>query len=123
MKRIIGLALLLLVLYLLFWPIDLQPEKWDPPKPPALESEYAVNELLKGVERKFEGICLQCEDVAIDKDHLEVTALRQVDGVRWTEDLRPNGRGDALGHGLDVLLPHPPPLPDPQLRHGAPKPL
>ena len=68
MKNLFKTVLLLIILYLLFFPIDIQPEKWDSQPVPALEGEYASNNILKKIERQFEGVCLQCEDVAIDSN-------------------------------------------------------
>jgi sugar lactone lactonase YvrE len=52
-RRRIGLGFLLVLLalfgYLLFWPVDVDPEDWSPPKAPELTGPYAKNDALKGV--------------------------------------------------------------------------
>jgi sugar lactone lactonase YvrE len=57
---------ILLVLYLLFWPVPIDPAAWTPPVAPALEGEYAVNDVLAGVERLESGMGSPIEGVAID---------------------------------------------------------
>ena len=64
--RFLGALFLLLVLYLLFFPVPIEPAAWSPSPAPAMEGDYAVNEKLKDIEQLFSGFCPQCEDVAID---------------------------------------------------------
>lgn len=66
MKKLLTVLFLLAVLYLLFYPVDVVPEKWLPERPPALEGDFAVNDALKAAVRIHEGICFRCEDVAPD---------------------------------------------------------
>ncbi|MCP4123453.1 MAG: strictosidine synthase family protein [Bacteroidetes bacterium] len=68
MKKLLAAIVILVLLYLLFYPIDVQPEKWTPPKAPELTGIYQQNEMLSSIERNFEGVCLQCEDVAVDSN-------------------------------------------------------
>jgi len=68
MKKVLVTIVVLLLLYLLFYPIDIQPENWDPPKAPELTGIYEQNDVLKNIQRRCEGICLQCEDVAVDSN-------------------------------------------------------
>src|SRR5205814_1026425 len=65
-KRLSVAAVALLVAYLLFWPVDLDPEAWTPPAPPALEGPYQQNTLLRTTERIGKGAGHAPEDVAID---------------------------------------------------------
>ena len=55
MKRPITLALVSLValvaLYLLLWPVKVEPAAWEPPAAPPLAGDFAPNERLAAVER------------------------------------------------------------------------
>ena len=69
MKKIIKLLAVLIVLviiYLLIWPVSIDPVAWTPPEAPALEGQYAANDYLKDVERIGVGMGIGPEDVAID---------------------------------------------------------
>jgi sugar lactone lactonase YvrE len=59
---VIGLPLL----YLLFWPVPIDPAAWTPPEAPALEGVYEPNNRLASAERLGKGACIGPEDVAID---------------------------------------------------------
>ena len=68
MKRVLqALALLfsLAILYLLFWPIALQPQVWNAPPNPGYTGMFAENTLLQSVQIRHLA-CLACEDVAVD---------------------------------------------------------
>jgi sugar lactone lactonase YvrE len=69
MKKIV-LALLvplgLLLAYLFFWPVPIEPVAWQAPPAPGLEGQYAVNDRLAGVERIGEGAAVGPEDVDVD---------------------------------------------------------
>lgn len=54
------------ILYLLFWPVPINPSKWVPPENPGLVGVYAENDKLNSLERLFDEECIECEDVAID---------------------------------------------------------
>jgi sugar lactone lactonase YvrE len=58
--------LIVLLLYLLFWPVSIDPAAWTPPEAPALEGVYEPNYLLASVERLGEGAGIGPEDVAVD---------------------------------------------------------
>lgn len=67
---IIGLLAIvgLLVLYLLLWPVPIDPAAWTPPKAPALTGIYQVNNQLAAVQKLGKGACRGPEDVAIDAE-------------------------------------------------------
>jgi sugar lactone lactonase YvrE len=52
-KTLLTLAVLLgaALIYLLAWPVPVEPVAWTPPPAPALEGPYAANDKLKAVER------------------------------------------------------------------------
>jgi sugar lactone lactonase YvrE len=47
--RWLGLAVMLLVAYLLFWPVPIEPVAWRAPRSPGYAGPYAPNERLAGV--------------------------------------------------------------------------
>lgn len=55
-----------ILLYLLFWPVEIDPAAWTPPEPPELTGVYAVNNELATIEKLAEGHGVGPEDVAID---------------------------------------------------------
>lgn len=59
-------GLLALTLYLLFWPVGVEPIAWRPPPDPGLTGPYAVNRRLGGVERIELDGSVGPEDVAVD---------------------------------------------------------
>lgn len=56
----------LLFLYLLFWPVPIDPVAWTPPEPPTLSNVYQPNNRLAAVERLGVGAGVGPEDVAVD---------------------------------------------------------
>jgi sugar lactone lactonase YvrE len=66
--RVAGAMLAVVVLYLLLWPVAIDPAPWNPPPAPALEGAYAVNESLRVAERLGVGVGVGPEDVAIDSE-------------------------------------------------------
>lgn len=73
MKKIgIGLVLLLalVIAYLCFWPVPIEPVAWQSPPAPALEGAYEPNDLLANVERLGEGAGIGPEDVDVDAQGL-----------------------------------------------------
>lgn len=71
MKRIgLGLLLLLALLlaYLFFWPVPIEPVAWQAPEAPKLEGPYAVNDYLAQAERIGEGEGAGPEDVEVDRE-------------------------------------------------------
>lgn len=64
--RYVVIVLALFVLYLLLWPVEIDPVAWQPPKAPEMAGRYAPNDKLKSVERLGEGAGVGPEDVAID---------------------------------------------------------
>ncbi len=86
MKRILLVLLALLVLYLLVWPVPVDPVAWTPQAPPALEGDYTPNTYLADAER----IDLQNgygpEDVAVDSLGRIYGGLQDGRIVRLTPD-------------------------------------
>ena len=59
-------ALLLLMAWMFFYPVPIEPAAWLPPANPGLSGPFAPNTYLDGLEHRYAGQCAQCEDVAID---------------------------------------------------------
>lgn len=66
--KFLGGIVILLILYLLFWPVPIDPAAWTPPEAPALEGVYAVNDALSAVEHLESGMGSPIEGVAIDSE-------------------------------------------------------
>ena len=62
----LGAVVALLVAYLLFWPVPIDPAAWTPPEAPALAGVYEPNTRLASVERLGAGVGVAPEDVAVD---------------------------------------------------------
>ena len=66
-KRYIVLTILALILaYLLFYPVPIDPISWTPPKDKGFTGDFAVNTKLKTIKNLFPGQCYRCEDIAVD---------------------------------------------------------
>jgi hypothetical protein len=104
----LGCIMALLSLYLLFWPIPIEPEAWIPPEPPILSGKYALNNRLASVQRLVEGVGIGPEAVTYDNKGSLYTGL--------PDNITSNGKGKfwlALLYGpegrksVDTLLPKP----------------
>jgi len=65
-RRILLLAVALLVAYLCAWPVPVSPVAWHAPPPPALTGPYAPNDRLRAVEWLGRGVALGPEATAVD---------------------------------------------------------
>lgn len=67
-KILIGFVAIvgLLLIYLLFWPVHIDPAAWTPPEAPALKGVYEPNTRLASVKRLGSGAGVGPEDVAVD---------------------------------------------------------
>jgi len=87
MKRKILLTFLALLaalaLYLLLWPVPIDPAAWTPPEAPKLEGVYAVNTRLGGVERLTAGMGHKPEGVAIDGEGRIYSGMEDGRIARW----------------------------------------
>jgi len=105
MKRLILRSIIFIVIiiigYLIAWPVPIKPVAWTPPPAPELTGQYAQNSELAQIERlKIDGFAP--EDVAIDKqdriycgdDHGRIWRF-QADGTK--PELFANTKGRPLG--------------------------
>jgi len=68
-----AVAIAIVLLYLLFWPVPISPQSWTPPAAPPLTGQYQQNSSLASFERlslgsgaAHEGSGFAPEDVALD---------------------------------------------------------
>lgn len=67
LKRLGWILPLLLVLYLVAWPVDIRPVAWNPPEAPSLEEGfYAKDDALRAVQRIADGAVAGPEAIAFD---------------------------------------------------------
>ena len=64
---ILVVVLGILLLYLLFMPVAVDPQSWQSPPNPGYKGDFAVNERLKGLETFPIGDTYGPEDIALDK--------------------------------------------------------
>ncbi|MBI3663861.1 MAG: SMP-30/gluconolactonase/LRE family protein [Acidobacteria bacterium] len=65
-RTIFALLLVLFFLYLLAWPVPVEPQAWTPGALPKLEGDYAVNDKLAAAERIGAGVGVGPETVSVD---------------------------------------------------------
>lgn len=65
-RRAVGLIVLLLILYMLFWPVQIDPVAWDAPENPGYTGDFEPNRALADPERLSIGDHVGPEDVALD---------------------------------------------------------
>src|ERR1044071_2876438 len=85
----------LLVAYLLFWPVSISPEAWNPPPAPALSGSYQQNNVLATVEKLSIGEGFAPEDVAIDAENRVYAGMDDGRIVRLQID---TGRHDVFAN-------------------------
>ena len=68
-KVLVGIIMIIIVLllYLMFWPIPIEPVAVTPQKMPKMTGEFEQNIILREVELLGKGSCLTPEDVAFDE--------------------------------------------------------
>jgi sugar lactone lactonase YvrE len=77
-----------LALYLLFWPVKIDPAVASVPPAPALEGVYAPNDFLSKVARLGEAEGLHPEDIAVDTSGRIYGGLADGRILRWKNDAR-----------------------------------
>jgi sugar lactone lactonase YvrE len=102
---LLGLAGLvtLLLLYLLFWPVPIDPTAWTPPEVPVLEGIYQPNNLLASVEQLGEGAGIGPEDVAVDSQGRIYGGMEDGRIIRFLPDgSQPDVFADTQGRPLGL---------------------
>ncbi len=64
----LGIIILVIVLYLCFWPVEINPVLWDPPVDKGLIGDYTPNSNLAGAEIFGIGDGIGPEDIDVDKE-------------------------------------------------------
>ena len=82
----LGLGLLALVLYLVLWPVPIDPVAWEPQPVPALEGVYAENRVLQGMELFATPESHGPEDVAIDAEGRVYVGVEEGQILRYAPD-------------------------------------
>ncbi len=90
--KYIGFIFLVLLAYLLLYPVPIEPAKWTPPAAPALTGKYAPNDKLAAIKHLFDGKCQGCEDVAVDSTGTIYGGNEGGDIMKMT----PNGKASVL---------------------------
>ena len=88
-REILLFLFLSIVLYLLFWPVPVDPVIWEPPHSPALEGDYTPNNYLINVERFGLGDGIGPEDVDVDSFGNIYTGYEEGEIIRY----KPDGSG------------------------------
>lgn len=103
----IGLAVALgsLAVYLLLWPVRIDPARWTPPEAPPLAGPYEPNDALAAVERLPVGP--GPESVAVSEDGIVTCGLEDGAIVRWspgqtTAETIVDSGGRPLGLAFDA---------------------
>ena len=90
MKRKVLLILagvtVLLLLYLLFWPVPIDAAAWTPPDLPSLTGVYAQNNQLEAVEQLGEGVGIGPEGIAIDSEGRNYAGMEDGRIIRFAQD-------------------------------------
>lgn len=82
----LGLVLLAAV-YLLAWPVPIDPARWQPPEPPSTtDGVHAANDRLRGIERLAEGFGAGPEAIAFDDEGRLLTGYDDGRVARMTPD-------------------------------------
>jgi sugar lactone lactonase YvrE len=109
----VAVAIAIVALYLLFWPVPISPVAWTPPPAPTLTGRYQQNSLLSSTERlslgtgtPSPGAGFAPEDVALDAEGRIYSGLDdgrimrlQADGTR--PEVFANTHGRPLGLAFD----------------------
>ena len=93
--KAIGFVFLVGIIYLLFWPIEIEPVTYNPPPNPGLVGVFEANEKLANSELLLEQMGTGPEAVAVlPEDSLLLTGFKNGDIVMF----EPNGRGIEIAN-------------------------
>jgi sugar lactone lactonase YvrE len=109
MKKIVGLILVglvaLLVLYLLLWPVPIEPEAWTPPDISPWAGVYEENNRLAAIELLGEGAGYAPEDVAFDAQGRLYAGMENGHIIRFAGDgTNPELFADTGGRPLGMVF-------------------
>ena len=103
----VAIILILLLIYLLFWPVPIDPAAWTPPQAPELKGVYEPNSRLASLERLGKGAGIGPEDVSIDSQGRIYGGMEDGRIVRFQPDgsnpeVFADAGGRPIGHDFDV---------------------
>ncbi|MFQ6678577.1 MAG: SMP-30/gluconolactonase/LRE family protein [Fidelibacterota bacterium] len=64
----IGMVVLIIILYLCFWPVEINPAVWEPMPAPELTGDYSPNSYLQTTEILARGDGIGPEDIDVDNE-------------------------------------------------------
>ena len=111
MRKKVGLTLagllVVLLIYLLFWPVPIDPVAWTPPDIPTLTGVYEENNRLAEVEILGKGVGFAPEDVAFDAQDRLYAGMEDGRIIRFAHDgtnpeLFADTGGRPLGMSFDA---------------------
>ena len=82
----LGGALFVLLLYLLLWPVHIDPIAWEPHPVPTLEGDFAENRVLQGMELFATPNGHGPEDVALDAEGRIYVGVEEGQIIRYAAD-------------------------------------
>lgn len=85
---VIGIILVACILYLLIWPVPIEPVAWKPAKSPVLEGIYEPNNILSNVKRIELKDGFGPEDVDVDSQGRVYGGLQDGRIIRFSADLK-----------------------------------
>jgi len=104
-QRSLGLIVVALVLYLLFWPVPVVPVAWTPPRAPELAGPYERNSKLAAIQRLETGGGFAPEDVALDAQGRIYAGMDSGRIVRLRADgTSPEGFANTHGRPLGLIF-------------------
>jgi len=105
---LLGALCVIVLLYLLFWPVPISPQAWTPLPAPPLSGPYEQNSKLAGVERLVlvpSGEGFAPEDVALDAENRIYAGLDDGRIMRLQADgTRPEVFADTQGRPLGLIF-------------------
>ena len=89
LEKFFSIIIVLVLSYLFFWPVKINPVAWTPPLNPGLKGDFLPNSKLKGMELFFIAHEVGPEDVAIDSQGRFYSGLNDGRIIRFQK----NGSG------------------------------
>ncbi len=83
---LVGVMFAVLVVYLLLWPVPIEPTSWTAKEPPPLAGDFAPNRVLQGMELFSTPNAHGPEDVAIDAEGRAYVGVHQGQILRYSPD-------------------------------------